>query len=373
MYKSLLSQAERIVVKVGTSTLTHKNGELNIAFIEKFVRQIADIRNMGKQVLVVTSGAVGAGMGKTGITIKPRALPEKQALAAIGQGILMHMYEKIFAEYGQTVAQILVTKEDLSDRRRYLNARNTIFSLLNFGAVPIINENDTVAADEIKVGDNDALSALVAGLVDADLLIILSDVDGLYNMDPSHKDAMKITLVEDISDDLEKSAGGAGSEFGTGGMFTKIQAAKMAQASGIPMIIADGKKDGVLKEIIAGENPGTLFLPHISRHGTRKCWLAFCSDSCGKIFVDNGAAGALIKKGTSLLPAGVIGVEGDFEAGNIISIFNTENKEIARGFTNYSSGEINIIKGAKTTEVSTLLGYKDYDEVIHRDNLALKV
>lgn len=372
MYDKLLYSAKRIVVKVGTSTLTHKTGKLNIVFIENLVRQIADIKNMGKEVLLVSSGAVGAGMGKMGITSKPRMLPEKQALAAIGQGILMQMYEKIFAEYGQIVAQILLTKDDLSDRKRYLNARNTLFALLNYDAIPIINENDTVAAEEIKLGDNDTLSAFVAGLADADLLILLTDIDGLYTKNPSLEDAEKITLVEDIDDELERCAGGAGSRFGTGGMLTKVQAAKIAATSGVPMVIADGKRKDVLREITSGSNPGTLFIPKEVRHGTKKCWLAFCSDALGAITVDAGAADAIIKNGKSLLPAGIINVEGIFEPGNIVSVKTLDCKEIGRGFVNYSSEEIYKIKGAKTTDIVNILGHKDYDEVIHRNNLALK-
>lgn len=375
MYNKLLSSAKRIVVKVGTSTLTHRTGKLNIAFIESLVHQIADLKNSDKEILLVSSGAVGAGMGKLGITLKPKALPEKQALAAIGQGILMHMYEKVFAEYGQTVAQILLTRDDLSERKRYLNARNTVFSLLHFGAVPVINENDTVAVEEIKqrIGENDTLAALVAGLVDADLLILLSDIDGLYTKNPSLAGAKKIPLVEVISDELEKYADGVGSKFGTGGMNTKIKAAKIAVAAGIPMVIADGTRKGVLGEITSGQNPGTLFLPHDTLHGTRKYWLAFCSDTQGKITIDDGAAVALLKKGKSLLPAGIISIENDFEAGNIVCVTTADGKEIARGFVNYSSEEIKKIKGAKSSEIVTILGYKDYDEVIHRDNLALKV
>lgn len=358
---------------MGTSTLTHNSGKLNIAFIENLVNQIADLNNMGKQVILVSSGAVGAGMGKLGITVRPRALPEKQALAAIGQGILMHMYEKTFAEYNHTVAQVLLTKEDLANRKRYLNARNTIFALLNYDTVPIINENDTVAAEEIKLGDNDTLSALVAGLVDADLLILLSDIDGLYTKHPSNIGAEKIPVVKDIDEGTESFAGGAGSNLGTGGMFTKIQAAKMAGASGIPMVIADGRRKDVLREILSGINPGTLFIPKEDRHGTRKCWLAFCSDTQGKITVDEGATNAILKKGKSLLPAGILNIEGDFEAGNIVSLVSIIGKEIARGFVNYSSIDINLIKGVKTGDIVDILGSKDYDEVIHRDNLALKL
>lgn len=373
MDKHLVTTARRIIVKVGTSTLTHKTGKLNIAFIENLVRQIADLKNMGKEVLLVSSGAVGAGMGRMGVAKKPKILPEKQALAAIGQGILMHMYEKIFAEYGQNVAQVLLTRDDLTERKRYLNARNTIFALLNYGAVPIINENDTVAAEEIKVGDNDSLSALVAGLVDGDLLILLSDIDGLYSKNPRLAGAEKIDIVKDITPELEAAAGGSDTKFGTGGMFTKLQAAKMAVTAGIPMVIANGKKKDILREIMSGNNQGTIFLPHEVRPGTRKCWLAFCSDTQGKILVDVGAEQALLQKGKSLLPAGVIGIEGDFEAGNIVSVVNANGQEIARGFVNYGAAELKQIKGINSLDITKILGHKDFDEVIHRDNLALKV
>lgn len=373
VHKEILSQAQRIVVKVGTSTLTHKTGKLNLFQLENIVRQLADLCNQGKQVILVTSGAVGAGVGRLGLAAKPKTLPEKQAAAAVGQGLLLHMYEKIFGEYGQVVGQVLLTREDLAHRKRYLNARHTFLTLLKFGAIPIVNENDTVAVEEIKLGDNDTLSALVASLVDADLLILLSDIDGLYDGNPQENPQAKlIPIIEEITPAIEALAGGAGSAFGTGGMSTKIQAAKIAMNSGIPMVIAHGGKAGILREIISGNFQGTLFLPK-ERLQSKKRWIAFGSSIQGKLTVDAGAKKALLEDGKSLLPIGITAVAGDFEVGNVVSVVGPEGREFARGIVNYSSEEIEKIKGKNTNQISVILGHKDYDEVIHRDNLAIKI
>jgi glutamate 5-kinase len=258
--KEYLGDVKRIVVKVGTSTLTHASGLLNLARIESLVRQLADLHNQNYEVILVTSGAVGAGMGKLGLKEKPKTIPEKQAAAAVGQGILLHMYEKIFSEYGKTIAQILLTKDDFSHKNRSSNARNTFFELLRLGVIPIINENDAVVVNEIKVGDNDTLSALVASLVQADLLILLSDIDGLYSDNPNtNPDAKLIPFVGSITSEIEKTASGAGSKLGTGGMTTKISAAKIATASGTAMVIANGSSTGVLQNIVDCNEAGTLF------------------------------------------------------------------------------------------------------------------
>lgn len=373
-YKDIVKNAKRIVIKVGTSTLTHSTGKLNLALIEKLVRQLADLHCQDKEVLLVSSGAVGAGMGKLGYRNKPKTMPEKQACAAVGQGILVHIYEKIFAEYGETVAQLLLTRADIADRQRFLNARNTLLTLLKHNVIPIINENDTVAVEEIKFGDNDTLAALVAGLVDADLVILLSDIDGLYSNDP-RKDskAYLINVVEKITPDIEALAGGEGSKFGSGGMATKISAAKIAVNAGIAMIIANGSRPGILGEIFLGDDIGTLFIPRGVNPHSRKKWLAFCSEVNGSIWVDAGAREAIENKGKSLLPSGIQKIEGQFDCGHVVSVIDDQGREFARGMVNFGSQEIELIKGKQCKDISAILGYQDYDEVIHRDNLAIRV
>ncbi|MDK2824015.1 MAG: glutamate 5-kinase [Clostridia bacterium] len=373
-YTDLIINAHRIVIKVGSSTLTYSTGKLNLQLIEKLVRQLSDLCHQGKEVLLVSSGAVGAGMGKLGLKEKPKTIPEKQATAAVGQGILMHIYEKIFSEYGQIVAQLLLTRSDIADRKKFLNARNTLLTLLNKGVVPIINENDTVAVDEFRFGDNDTLSALVSGLVDADLLILLSDIDGLYTSDPRKDHTAKlIKVVEEISPEIQNLAGSTGSKFGSGGMVTKISAAKVAVNAGIPMIIANGAKPDIIRDICQGEELGTLFIPRDVRPHTRKRWIAFGSDIQGKLWVDMGARKAILENGKSLLPSGIYKIEGDFISGHVVSIVDTDGIEFARGIVNYNSEELNKIKGIQCKDIQNILGYKDYDEVIHRDNLALRV
>lgn len=364
---------KRLVVKVGSSTLSHPTGKLNIDQMERLARQLADLRNSGKEVILVTSGAVGAGIGKLGLGRRPKTIPEKQATAAVGQGLLMHMYEKLFSEYGIVVAQVLLTREDIMDRKRFLNARNALSALLQLEALPIINENDTIAVEEIRFGDNDTLSALVASLIDAELLIILSDIDGLYTGDPSKDEgATFIPLVRDINGDIKQLAGGSGSGLGTGGMVTKIQSARIAMNSGFPMVIAHGKTEKVINRIMAGEPVGTLFLQGENKLHSKKRWIAFGSNVQGRIYVDSGAQKALAKEGKSLLPTGIVEVAGDFDLGNTVSVF-FENKEVGRGIVNYTSEEIRKIMGKKTKDIVKLLGYKDFDEVIHRNNFVLSV
>lgn len=370
--KRNFNSVKRVVVKVGSSSIAYSTGKLNLYQIESLVRQLSDLHNQGKDVLLVTSGAIGAGVGKLGLAGRPKTIPGKQAAAAVGQGILMHIYEKFFSEYGVTAGQVLLTREDFTDRRRFLNARNTLHALLQYGVIPVINENDTVAVDEIKLGENDTLSALVAGLVDAELLILLSDIQGLYTADPrKDSQARLIREVKEITPEIESLAGGAGSKLGTGGMATKISAARIAAHSGISTVLAcAGEKDIVLK-VVAGEQVGTLFLPSSNKLVNKKQWIAYSSAVCGKICIDGGAASALIKRGKSLLPSGVTGVEGQFEMGSTVSIVGPDGQEIAKGITSYSSTEIDRIKGAQTKEISRILGYKDYEEVVHRNNLVL--
>ncbi len=368
----LLTRAHRVVVKVGTSTLTHATGKLDLFQIERLVRELADLKHQDLEVILVSSGAVGAGMGRMGLKQKPKAMPAKQALAAIGQGLLMHTYEKLFCEYGEVVAQVLLTKEDISNRGRYLNARNTLLTLVKQGAIPIINENDTVAVEEIKFGDNDTLAALVAGLVDADLLILLSDIEGLYTADP-RKDAAAqlIRRVDEITPEIEALAGDTGTKLGSGGMTTKIQAAKISYSFGIPMIVTDGSRNNVLREIIGGDYPGTLFVPRDHRINSRKGWIAFASKTNGTLWLDQGAEKAIVEKGKSLLPSGILKVEGSFRRGCVVSL-KGQSGELARGIVNYSSEDIEKIKGCQSKEILEILGYKDDDAVIHRDNLTLR-
>jgi glutamate 5-kinase len=365
---------KRIVIKVGSSSVAYANGKPKHDQIGALVRQLSGLHKQGKEVLLVTSGAIGTGAGRLGLTGRPRTIPAKQAAAAVGQGILMHIYEKLFSEYGVTVGQVLLTREDFSDRRRFLNAGNTLHALLQFGVIPVINENDTVAVDEIKLGENDTLSALVAGLVDAELLILLSDIQGLYTADPRKDHAARlIREVGEITPAIESLAGGVGSKMGSGGMITKIQAARIASHSGVFTVLTSPAEKDIILRIMAGEQVGTVFLPSANKLENKKRWIAYSSALCGKIHVDDGAAAALVKKGKSLLPSGVTASEGVFEIGSTVSIIGPDQREIGRGITCYSSVEIDLIKGSQTKEISRILGYKDYDEVVHRNNLVLNL
>jgi len=369
--KELLGDIKRIVIKVGTSTLAHSTGLLNLERIEKLVRSISDLHNKGYEVILVTSGAIGAGMGKLNLKERPKNIPQKQAVAAVGQVTLIHLYQKIFAEYGKIVGQLLLTKDDISDRHRYLNGRNTTFALLEQGAIPIVNENDAVVVDEIKVGENDSLSAFVSSLIDADLLIIFSDIDGLYDANPhTNPNAKLISLIETIDDSIRAVAGDAGSKLGTGGMATKIKAAEIATESGTNMIIAHGENPNILSSIVNGEEIGSLFLKSKKNVKAKKHWLKYSSKKIGNIFVDEGAEKALLKH-KSLLAKGIVKIDGKFEKGDVVSIKNLENKELAVGITSYSYNEVEKIIGKHTKEFEKILGYKDYDEVIHINNMEI--
>jgi len=368
-----LKNCRRVVVKVGTSTLTHPNGQLNLGRMERIVRELSDLHNQEKEVLLVSSGAIGTGANRMGFKKVPRTLPEKQALAAIGQGALLHMYEKFFAEYGKTVAQVLLTREDLDERMRYLNATNTLLAILNMQVIPIINENDTVVVEEIKFGDNDMLSTVVANIVDADLLIILSDVDGFYDHDPRvNKNARLQHEIFEITEEMENNSTNRGIAFSSGGMLTKLRGARVCMTAGIPMIIANSSEHNVIRRIMAGEKLGTLFIPREEKMQARKKWIAFGTVPHGKVTIDTGAANALLKKGKSLLASGITSVEGDFERGTVIAVMTLDDQEIARGMSNYSGAEIKRIAGQKSSDIARILGEKDYDEVIHRNNLWIK-
>ncbi len=359
----------RIVVKIGTNLLTTKDGAVNAQRIRGFAHDLAEAKKAGHQVVLVTSGAIGAGMGKLGMKQRPSTLREKQALAAVGQPLLMEIYQEAFDDLDVIIAQVLLTRQDFDDRKRYLNARNTMLTLLAMGVLPVINENDTVAVEEINIGDNDTLAALVAAKINADLVVLLTDVEGLYKGIPGKSEL--VTLVEKITPEIEQYATDRSSSGkGVGGMQTKIRAAKIAVAAGVRMVITTGQQQGTIGRIVGGESMGTTFLPSDTLDA-RKCWIAFGAKCRGKVFVDEGAANALLKMGRSLLPSGIIAVEGSFEAGDPVSVFDQGRKEIGRGLAYYSSEEIARIKGKKTGEVKKILSRSDVDEVIHRDNLVI--
>ena len=371
--REALKKAKRIVIKVGTSTITYTNGKRNFSQIDRLAREISDLQNQGKEMILVTSGAVAVGVDRMGLPGKPKTIPGKQAAAAVGQGVLMHTYEKFFADYGQIVAQVLITKTEAIDRHRYTNTRNTFMELMRQRVIPIVNENDVVALDELKIGDNDNMSALVAGIVDADLVIILSDVDGLYTANPqTHPDAVIVPEVAEITPEIEASAGGVGSARGTGGMATKIQAAKAATSSGIHLVIASGTEKNAITRVLQGEELGTLFVSRENRLQFRKRWLAFGAKIAGSIVVDDGCAKAVRKAGgCSILPAGVFAVQGEFLPGSTVSVIDKDAHELARGLVHYSSAELEQIKGCNSGEIANILGHKNFDEVIHRDDLVI--
>ena len=372
-FREALKKAKRIVVKVGTSTITYANGKRNFSQIDRLARELSDLQNQGKEMILVSSGAVAVGVDRLGLPAKPSTIPGKQACAAVGQGVLMHTYEKLFADYGQIVAQVLITRTEAIDRHRYTNCRNTFMTLLQQGVIPIVNENDVVALDELKIGDNDNMSALVAGIVDADLVIILSDIDGLYTANPAtHPEATLVHTVHEITPEIEASAGGVGSSRGTGGMATKIQAAKAATNSGIQLVIASGTEKNAIPRILQGEEIGTLFVSRENRLQFRKRWLAFGAKIQGSIVVDDGCAKAIRKAGgCSILPAGIYLVVGDFQRGSTISVIDKEGHELARGLVHYTAAELEKIKGCKSSDIEGILGHKNYDEVIHRDDLVI--
>ncbi len=367
-----LGKVERLVVKVGSGLISSPTTGLLPDRIGALAEEIAGLVKDGKEVVLVSSGAIAAGMARLGLSRRPRSIPEKQAAAAVGQCALMWHYEQAFARSGIRVAQVLLTQEDISARPRYLNARNTFLVLLGFGVLPVVNENDTVAVDEIKVGDNDNLAALVAHLIDADLLVLLTDVDGLYTGDPRREPgARPVPTVEVVSEDIQRFVWDAHGGVSVGGMSTKLEAAQKATSSGIPMVIASGREAGTLRRVLRGEPVGTYFVPRGDRLTARKRWIAFAAPPQGRLTVDAGARSALVERGKSLLPSGVVDVEGEFHAGEVVSLSEAAGKEFARGLTNYDAGELRKIRGAKTRALEEILGYKSFDEVIHRDNLVL--
>ncbi len=364
------SDVRRIVVKVGSSTISHGEN-LNVAALDGLVHDIALVRQAGIEVILVTSGAIVAGWPKLGLKQRPHTLPELQAAAAAGQIQLMAAYEKRFRHYEQRTAMMLLTQDNFNERRRYIHMSNTLRTLLQLGTIPIINENDTVAVEEIKVGDNDTLSAYVTNLAEAQLLIILSDQDGFYTADPRrHQNTKLIDTVTNISEAMWEAAGDAGTTAGTGGMITKLRAAEIVTGSGEMVAIAHGREPLVVTRLLKGESLGTLFLPQ-TRISGRKRWIAYSRPPKGKLFVDNGARDALVRRGKSLLPVGVRRVEGQFAYSDTVSCCTENGVEFARGLVNYNATETAQLVGKQTGDIEKIIGCRDYDEIIHRDNLAL--
>lgn len=368
---ALIAAARRIVVKIGSGVLAHRDG-LHGERIVALADEIAALHRGGREVVVVTSGAVAAGVARLGLAQRPRTIPHKQAAAAVGQIGLMAAYEAAFAARELRVAQVLLTRDDFANRHRYLNAKHAMMALLEWRVVPVVNENDTVVVDEIKLGDNDNLSALTAVLVEADLLVILSDVAGLHTADPRRvADAALVPLVTAVTPELQAMAG-AGGPLGTGGMATKLAAAKKASASGIATIIADGTRPNVVAAVLdPATDTGTLILPLRDRLASRKRWIAYTLKTGGALVVDDGARGAITAQGRSLLPSGVREVRGTFGVGACVQCVGLDGHEFARGLVNYSAGELDKIKGRHSREIEAALGYKVSDEIIHRDDLVL--
>lgn len=363
----------RVVVKIGSNIVAGQKHGLDEKRIRRIAGEIAAVREeSGVEVVIVSSGAIAAGMDKLGLKRKPRDIMHKQAAAAVGQSLLMWAYESAFSDQGIKTAQVLLTRDDLSDRKRYINSRNTVFALLSYGVIPVINENDTVATDEIMFGDNDELAALIAVFIGADTLIILSDVDGLHTADPRKSPKAKlIRTVKKITKEMERTAETNGSAVGTGGMYSKLLCAKKALRFGVSVNIINGKRAGLLKAALMGTPKGTVFVPEKECLSARKGWIAYGVRAKGKITIDDGAVNALIRRGKSLLPSGIVSTEGSFEIGDAVKCMDGKGRTVAKGLTNYSSGDIRRIKGKKTSEIEKTLGYKYSDEVLHRDNMVV--
>lgn len=370
--KEILSKVKRVVVKIGSNVLATPDINLDDKIVNKISADLSKVMDQGYKLVVVSSGAILAGRAKLGLKERPRLVRQKQAVAAVGQSILIRTYEKHMERFGKRVAQILLTDGDMTNRQRYINARNTLETLFGYGVLPIVNENDTVAVEEIKFGDNDTLSGVVSQLVEADLLIILSDVDGLYTSDPNKDPGARfIPLVKTINQEICSIARETPSIIGIGGMTTKIRAAQTAARSGTTCIIVNGRIPDIVSRLLAGEELGTLFLAQEDKLNCRKCWIAFTLKPQGSLTVDEGAYKALKEGKKSLLPSGIKEIKGIFDAGDAVSIITEEGNEFARGLVNYSSLEINKIKGLKSKFLEQILGYCASTEVVHRDNLAI--
>jgi glutamate 5-kinase len=369
--ESYIARSKRVIVKIGSNVLTQNNG-LNLKVIRSVTRQICRLIDDGREVILVSSGAMASGVKKVGLPKRPDELPKRQAVAAVGQAGLIMEYEKAFSRYHKKVAQILLTSEDLSNRKRYLNARNTLYTLLGWQVVPVINENDTVSVEEIKLGDNDNLAAMITLLMEADILINLTDIEGLFSKDPRiHHDAELIPMVTTITKNTEQYASEIPGGLGSGGMISKIRAARKVNSAGVPMVIAKGDKPNILTKLFSGEAHGTFFVPRKEKLASRKCWIAFSLKPSGAIKIDDGAADAILNNGKSLLPSGIIAVEEDFKIGASVEFKNRKNEILGVGLANYCASDIRKIMGLKSKQIKTVLGHKAYDEVIHRDNLVV--
>lgn len=379
-YRDNIKKAKRIVFKFGTNALTREDGSMALSRIYSFIESISDLKKQGKEIVIVTSGAVGMGVKKLGLESKPILVSLKKACAAIGQGQLMYFYEEAFEKFSVLTAQILLTEDDFSNRKKYLSLKDTLNNLLELGVIPIINENDAMSTSEfgsyhvediiISFGDNDKLSALVMSTLDADLLVILSDIDGLYDSNPSENpNAQFIPLVKKISPEIEALGGGAGTK-GRGGMKTKLEAAKVATRSGGMAVIANGKKSSTIGQVFNGEEVGTVFLPY-ENLSSRKRWIGYASTIIGQIKVNDGAKKALIENNSSLLSAGITEILRDFNECDVVSILDSEGNEFARGMINYASSECKKIMGKQSDEIEKILGHKNYDELILRDNIVI--
>jgi len=372
--KQILAGARRVIVKIGTGVLTGTEG-LDREIIQQLVDEMAELVRKGYHIVIVTSGAIASGKNRMGISGKLKSMPEKQACAAIGQSRVMRVYSNAFGKHEMYVAQILLTMDDLTDRKRFINVKNTLSTLMEWNVIPIINENDTVAVDEIKFGDNDHLAAVVANITEADLVISMTNTEGLYDRNPKApgvKKAKLIGVVREITDNIESMATAEADPTGMGGMRSKVLAARKVTACGIPYIIARGKKKGILGEIFAGKDVGTLFTPMTECLSSREYWIAFTLRSRGKLFVDDGARKAIVENGKSLLPSGIEKVEGEFAVGDPVIVIAPDGKAIAKGLVNYSAQELHKIQGLKSSKIEQVLGYKHYDEAIHRDNMAVQ-
>lgn len=369
---SVIQNAQRIVIKVGSTLVTNNGLGLDKAAITKWAEQIAQLRKNGKEVVLVSSGAIAEGMQRLGFNVRPKSIHELQACAAVGQMGLVQIYESSFRAHQMESAQVLLTHADMADRERYLNARSTLLTLLRLGVIPIINENDTVVTDEIKFGDNDTLAALVANLIEADALVILTDQKGVFNADPrTNSEAKLIQEAQAGASELEAMAGGAGSAIGRGGMLTKILAAKRAASSGAHTVIAWGKEENVLTRLASGEAIGTQLIAETGRLTARKQWMADHLHTAGKVVLDAGAAKKVMTEGKSLLPIGVVEVDGDFGRGEVIVCVDEAGRSMAHGMTNYSSIEARLIMRHKSSDINQILGYAGEVELIHRDNMVL--
>jgi glutamate 5-kinase len=369
---SVLAKAQRLVIKVGSSLVTNEGRGIDAQAIATWAAEIASLRALGREILVVSSGAVAEGMKRLAWSRRPRAMQDLQAAAAVGQMGLAQVYETEFRRFGLQTAQILLTHDDLADRTRYLNARSTLTRLIELAVIPIINENDTVVTDEIKVGDNDTLAALVTNLVEADALVILTDQAGLYTADPrTNPDATLLQQVRAGDPSLEAMAGGAGSMIGKGGMLTKVLAARRAASAGAHSIVASGREPKVLQRLAAGELIGTSFIADTPKLTARKQWIADQLQLRGALMLDAGALKALLQEGKSLLPIGVTAVQGEFSRGDVVACFNLEGAEVARGLINYASSEARRIIGKPSSDIESLLGFVEEPELIHRSNLVI--